>query len=211
MDGLTACKELLDMDWWRRARLERELRDHARAPQGVVADANSEPKEQAMPSRPDGVDRTRPVRGRGAATWVFRALALGCAIWASVAFGLEVRRAVTKPVFPNTPPSLWRFDGPHVEALRSALEPVDRRVPRGSVVVVEAVGLASSELFFLTMWCSYFLPHHDVVRPHVETRGPRYVWSYPEATLRLDLASSEGAADDAPDSVVLWATDPLVP
>ncbi len=125
-----------------------------------------------------------------------RAVVIILAGWATVALWLEVERASATLWLPDTPPSLWRFDSPPVQALGSALQAVDQAVPRGSVVVIEANELAPSELFFLMMWCSYYLPRHDVVRPHVGTEGPRYVWSYPEGSLRLARASVRDLATD---------------
>ena len=118
--------------------------------------------------------------------WLVRLGVVALSIWAAWAFASELQRSRQQLHLPDTPPSLWRFDGPAVAALQDDLLRVDQRVPRGAVIAIEATELSAPELFFLTMWCSYFLPHHDVVRPHVRTTGPRYVWSYPAAALRLD-------------------------
>ena len=64
----------------------------------------------------------------------------------------------------GSPPSQWKLGMPAVEPLRSSLKEVRGLVPEGALVAVHAPHLAPPELFFLSMWCSYYLPQHKVLR-----------------------------------------------
>lgn len=96
-------------------------------------------------------------------------------LWGAWAFGVEVRSAWKAPEpptpdpaapAPGTPPPYWTLRSPGVVELRELLEEVDRELPAGRFVTVGTRGLTPSQDFFVSLWVTYFLPHHDVVRAY---------------------------------------------
>lgn len=92
---------------------------------------------------------------------------LGALAWTGWSCGAEMLHVLTHPPADGrtgAPPIFWRFGAPEVTELARSLSALDDRLPAGSVVAVTSPPLPQSGGFFLSMWCAYYLPHHDVVR-----------------------------------------------
>ena len=59
---------------------------------------------------------------------------------------------------------MWRLGSAPVEEWRKFLEAVGQRVPLGTQILMDAPTLDPADEFFLSMWCAYYLPRHEVVR-----------------------------------------------
>lgn len=99
------------------------------------------------------------------ARWL-RASLLGAGVlWGAWSFSVEVLHTVTAPPPPlAAPPSHWTPRAAAVWELEDFLDPLDQGLPRSSRIAVGSHRLPASEDYFLSLWVSYFLPRHDVVR-----------------------------------------------
>lgn len=86
---------------------------------------------------------------------------------------------------PELLPRSWLLGGPQTEPLRAFLEGADRRLPRGSLVVVRTAHDAF-DAHYVHMWAAYFLPRHLVVPASRQAEslrdygnGPVYLLTYP--------------------------------
>lgn len=109
----------------------------------------------------------------GPLDWLRTAILAAALIWALVAFGQEmVAVARGQPLGTGAPPSSWTLGSPAVESLARTLAPLDRTLPAGRRVAL-ASDLLPAEDFFLSMWCAYLLPRHDLVRAFHQPSLPR--------------------------------------
>jgi hypothetical protein len=91
---------------------------------------------------------------------------VACALllWTAVAFWQETAAAARgREDDPRLYPSGWLLGGPQVEPLRRTLEAVSHRLPRGAAVAVDSQAWSHDQLHYLTMWCAYYLPRHEVI------------------------------------------------
>jgi|GEM_PF-4371617 hypothetical protein len=86
-------------------------------------------------------------------------------LWGAWACGVEIVSAWRAPSpSPPSPPPFWTLRSPEAVELRDLLLTVDRELPAGSFLATGTHGLSPSEDFFVSLWVSYYLPHHDVAR-----------------------------------------------
>lgn len=95
-----------------------------------------------------------------------RAAILGAGVlWGAWSLGVEVVHAFTDVPPPlEAPPSAWTPRAAAVAELEGFLERLDAELPGGRLIAVGTRGLPPSEDFFVSLWVSYHLPRHDVVR-----------------------------------------------
>ena len=90
--------------------------------------------------------------------------ALGLLVGGLWALGAELPELLERPRAGAPQPAQWKLGWPSTRSFREAMAEVDRRLPEGAVVAVDAPDLDPSQLFFLTMWCAYELPRQHVLR-----------------------------------------------
>jgi hypothetical protein len=108
--------------------------------------------------------------------------ALALLVWSAFAFWQETAAAARgREPDPRLYPSGWLLGGPQVEPLRRTLSALSHRLPRGAVVVVDSQAWSHDQLHYLTMWCAYYLPRHEVIhREFLPSAGtPVYLVTIP--------------------------------
>lgn len=121
-----------------------------------------------------------PLQRRGTSVWLVgsRCLVWALLAWAGIALGWKVAEVFRRPLSVAMEPALmWRLGSAPVEEWRQFLEAVEQRVPMAAKVLVDAPTLDPADEFFLSMWCAYYLPRHEVVRRNNLVSGaklPKY-------------------------------------